>query len=213
MAAPYMGGFRMTKLRWLGRHTLAVQFSSSYGSTYQYQLYAGRCLIGVTRSVNQRTIIGHLRPSDYPQPLTMLAVGVKNVETDYGANLPVRPYNRVELKFTTSSWPADAKFIDITAGTVPSGAVDSTNLLKRLFFDKDRQYTVNSDPMGPGGNWNFEAAGRDDKQPSGNVGTALAMTHNDLLVHPKDVQLDANGDRLVVAISGQQATVTFTLPA
>lgn len=211
MTAPYLGGFKIKAIGWLGPQSVIVVFSSSYGSSYLYQLYAGRTLIGVTRGTGDRSIIGSLSPSEWPQHLTLLAVAPENRLTDYGASLPLRPYNKVKLTFSTSSWPSDAKLIELSAGTAVGGAVDTTNVLKRVFYETDGTFTIYSTPMPGTGQWNFEIAGRDDKPPDGNRGTALAVSA-DVIAHPPDVVLQDDNTRFSVSIASGTATVTFENP-
>ncbi|MBW3538763.1 MAG: hypothetical protein KY476_00685 [Planctomycetes bacterium] len=217
MAAPYLGGLRITKAQWVGTHDLLVRFSSTYVASYHYQLYAGRTRVAVTTNPNDRTLLATLKPSVWPQHLWLLAVALAERLTDYGSALPLRPYNVAELTFSTSTWPADSEFIDITAGTVPGGAVDPANLLERILFDTTRQYSIRVDPRGPSGTWNFKPTGRDNRPPAiagdepGNLGTALAFSQ-ELLTHPQDVVLDDDGHRFGVSVAGGTATLTYTLP-
>lgn len=212
MTAPYLGGFSITSVGWLSSQAIAVAFSSSYGSRYQYQLYAGRSLIGVTRGTGQRVVIGELEPSDWPQHLTLLAVRPAFSLVDYGRRLPLRPYNKARITFSTASWPDDAKLIELSAGTVPGGAVDAGNILERIFFDHDGEFEIFSPAMPGSGQWNFEVAGRDNRQPDGNRGTALAVSA-DLLAHPPDVVLQPDNTRFSVAVAAGVATVTFENPS
>lgn len=210
-AAPYMGGFKITRVAWLGSQSISVVFTSTYGSSYVYQLYAGRTLIGVTSSATDRTVVGDLEPSLWPQHLTLLAVSPANRLVDYGLSLPLRPYNRVRFSFSTSSWPSDSKCIELSAGTAVGGAVDVSNVVERIFFDTDRDFEILSPPMPGSGQWNFEIAGRDNRPPSGNRGTALAVNAN-VLAHPPDVVPNDDNTRLAVSVAGGEATVTFTNP-
>lgn len=212
MTAPYLGGFSITAVGWLSSHAIIVVFASSYGRSYNYQLYAGRTLIGTTTSPGERKIVGSLKPSVWPQPLTLMAVAPAQRTTDYGASLPLRPYNKAKFVFSTSSWPDDAEFIELTGGTEPGGAVDTDTILERIPFDTDGEFEIFSPPMPGSGTWNFELAGRDNRPPEGNRGTALAL-QADLLAHPPDVQLNSDDSRLSVAVSGGTATVTFTNPS
>lgn len=207
---PYLGGFRITSVAWLSSHAIVVAFSSSYGS-YIYQLYAGRSLIGVSRSPEARSVVGDLEPSDWPQHLTVLAVDPGNALTDYGPQLPLRPYNKVRFTFSTSAWPADAKAIELSAGTVVGGAVDPDNVVERIFFDTDGDFEIFSPPMPGSGQWNFEIAGRDNRPSDGNRGTALAVSA-EVLAHPPDVVLQDDDTRFSVAVAAGEATITFENP-
>ena len=211
MAAPYLGGFRITALGWLSGQSLAVAFSSTWGSRYQYQLYAGRSLIGTTKNTQQRIVVGELIPSEWPQHITLLAVLPGLSLVDYGRELPRRPYNKARITFSTAAWPDDAKLIELSAGSVPGGAVDPENVVERIFFDTDGDFEIFSPPMPGSGQWNFEVAGRDNRLNEGNRGTALAVSAQ-LLAHPPDVVLQSDNTRFAVAVAGGQATVTFENP-
>lgn len=211
MTAPYMGGFSIDSIGWLSAQAIAVRITSTYGTSYCYQLYAGRTLIGVTKSASGRVIVGQLEPSDWPQHLTVLAVDPANKLTDYGQYLPPRPYNRVRFTFSTASWPADARMIELSTGTAVGGAVDTANILERIPFSSDGIFEIYSPPMPGSGQWNFEVAGRDNRPNEGNRGTALAVSKT-VLAHPPDVVLQEDGTRFTVAIAAGEATITFENP-
>lgn len=209
--AAFLGGIRIDSAAWLGARTLVVRFTSVYGAAFHYQLYAGRCRIGVTASKRQRRIAGELTPSAWPQHLTLAAVDPADRLKDFGTALPPRPYNRVRLKFSTSAWPDDAEHIDVVRGDEPGGAVNPETLVERLLYDTDRQYTVDSDPLPGSGDWNFEVFGRDSRRPDGNAGSKLAASQA-VLAHPPDVALAGDGTRLSASVADQTATVSFTYP-
>lgn len=209
MAGPFLGGFRITGGLWISTAAVMVQFESTYDDLFDYQLYAGRSLIGVTDNPADRQVVGQLLPSDWPQHLTLLAVEPGERLTEYGSLLPRRPYNKARLPFSVSGWPDDAKYLDLVAGTAPGGAVDADNRLERLLFAGDRDYVLYSPPMPGSGTWNFQVLGRDDKRPEGNAGEGVAL-QADLLAHPPDVPIDADGLRFTVTIENQVATVAFT---
>lgn len=206
---PYLGGFQIESARWLDSHSVAVRFTSTYTDKL-YQLYAGRQLIGVTANYGDRIVIGTTFQSLYPQILQVMAVDGDEVTTDNGNLLPERPYNRAKISATTSGW-SGAKYIDVTAGTTAGGAVVDTNRIHREFFDTNRTYEMivpETDTFHGSGTWNLEVIGRDDTEPSGNLGTAKALTVA-ILSPPPDVQLQADGSRLTVASESGTATITF----
>lgn len=211
MTAPYLGGFRILSAGWLSPQAIAVRIETSYSDSYCYQLYAGRTLIGVTKSPVGRVIVGQLEPSLWPQHLTVLAVNPANKLTDYGSYLPLRPYNRVRIRFSTASWPSDSRMIEVSAGTAVGGAVDTTNIVARIPFTSDGDFEVFTDPMPGSGQWNFEVAGRDNRPNDGNRGTALALSA-EVLAHPPDVVLQDDNSRFAVTVTGGVATVTFENP-
>lgn len=210
--APFAGGHRIIGVEWIGQRAIRARFATTYGSTYHYQLYAGRTLIGTTETKTARQIVGQLVPSDSPQPLQLLAVTTAQRLTDFGSLLPLRAYNRVKITYTLAGVPADFDVVEITAGTAPAGAVDTDNVLIRQRYDEARVYTFITDPFSASGVWNFEIAGRDTRPSGGNRGTADTLSAT-LIVHPPDVTLDANEKRFNLSIASQQATVTYTLPS
>lgn len=210
MTAPYMGGFKITGAGWLSSHAIVVLISTSYSNLYAYQLYAGRTLIG-TAAPGDRRIVGQLKPSAWPQHLTVLAVLPANRIIDYGRSLPLRPYNKARFTFNTASWPSDSKLIELTAGTAVGGVVDLANIVARVPFDTDGEFEIFSPPMPGSGTWNFEIAGRDYRPPEGNRGTALAVAAN-LLAHPPDVVPQADNSRFSVSVASGTAAVTFENP-
>lgn len=208
--AQYLGGFEITHYGWLGTHSLGVWFTSTYTDKI-HQLYCGRQLIGETRGVSDRLVIGTMVPADWPNHIQILAVDTDQAGSDFGALLPDRPYNRAKISVTVSGW-TDAKYLDVTAGTAPSGAVDDSNLIYREFYDSDRTYTMvvpATDTFRGSGTWNLEVTGRDDKIPGGNLGTAKALSVN-VLSHPPDVTLQPDGSRFSITVSGGEVTVDFT---
>ena len=208
-AEPYLGGFSWTGCEWISAHAIRVSFSTTWGTSYLYQLYAGRRLIGVSASPSARQVVGQLLPSRSPQVLTLLAVDPEDATTDFGSLLPPNAYNCVALRFTAAGMPSDMRFLEVTAGTSAGGAVSSTNVLALIPFDIDRAYEFTTDPLDGTGTWNFEIAGRDDKPNGGNKGTALAISAAILSI-PPDVELRSDGSRFVLSVAAQTLTVSFT---
>lgn len=204
----YMGGLAIESLAWASTRALACRFRSNHTSRWHH-LYGGRSLIG-SCAPGQRLVIGQLVPARYPEHLTLLAVDLQDRTTDFGDDLPLRPYNRVRLRFTADGFPTDTEFLDITAGTVPGGAVDDGNRIGRLLFAGDRQYEFLTPPLEGTGEWNFEITARDNRPSSGNAGTAAAASQS-VLAHPPDVPLSSR-NRLSVAVAGGFATITATVP-
>lgn len=208
-SAPFAGGLAIMSIVWVSPTAIRCVFTTTYGTTYLYQLYAGRIRIGSTFDGSERAVVGQLQPSLYPQEITLLAVDPAERLTDYGAELPLRPYNRVRLRFNTVGFASDTKYIDVTGSMEPGGAVDDSNLINRVLYDVDRTYEVITPALSGTGNWDFEIFGRDDKPAEGNAGTALAVSA-DVLAIPPDVVLNSDGTRLSVSVDSGVATITFT---
>lgn len=204
--AAYLGGCRIVGAAWLGPATLRVRFVTTY-SDRLYQLYAGRRLVGATAAADERAIVGPLVPSAWPEHLTLVAVEPADRLTDYGPTLPPRPYNRVRLRVAASGWPADSKYLEVTGGTEPGGAVDPDNLIDRVLYDTDRTYAIDTDPLAGSGQWSFAVAGADKL---GNAGSALAVAAS-VVAYPPDVAMAADGSRLTVSAAGGVLTVECSL--
>lgn len=209
MAAPYLGGHEITGAWWLGSHSLNVEFTTTYASDYQYQVYVNRILSGTTNTEDDRSILVTIQPSVWPQEITLLAVDPSEVLTDYGSILPPRPYNQARLTITTSGW-TDAEYIETTAGTVPGGAVSSSNVIRRVLFgDNSTAYTIITDPLPGSGTWNFKVAGRDGTEPDGNRGPETAVSVV-ILAHPPDFTPQDDGNRFSLAATGGNLEIGFT---
>lgn len=201
-----LGGFQITSAAWLAPQTLFARFTSIYTNRY-HQMYLGRTLIGVSTSFAARSVQGGASPSHYPEELQLVAVTADDRDTDFGLALPPRPYNRVNLGWTTAGW-TDAENIEIEAGDSPGGAVDVANVLGRVPFDTNRTYEFITDPLEGSGTWNFAIKGRDQTHPSGNLGPGLAVSQH-IDARPPDVALNADGSRLAAAIAAGVMTVSF----
>ncbi len=202
----YMGGVRITSLAWVSPTAIQALFSSTYDDTKYYQLYAGRSRIGLSIGALDRALVGQLEPSHYPQEISLLAVDPADRNTDFGALLPPRPYNRVKLDFSVGAW-TDGKFISISSGYIPGGACDPANELIRLLFSSSGPYEYITPPLSGTGTWNLQAAGVDDALPNGNEGTPLAFAPT-ILAHPPDVLADAQ-PRLTAAVSAGVVNIGF----
>ena len=203
----YLGGLEVTSLTWASARSLVCRFTSIHTHRWHH-LYAGRTLIG-SCAPGQRLLSAQLLPARYPEHLTLAAVDIADRTTDFGDELPLRPYNRVRLRFTAASFPDDTEFLDITAGTEPGGAVDDDNRIGRLLFAGDQQYEFITDPL-QGGEWNFEITPRDNRPSSGNAGTPATASQS-VLAHPPDVEQVAR-NRLSVEVDAGVATITVIVP-
>lgn len=191
MTAPYLGGIEITAARAIGPDSFVVEFTSSYGSDYQYQVYVGRTLAGTTDNPSERSIVAQFEPSgspEWPEHVTLLAVDLGERDTDYGADLPPRPYNRVELTFDTTGIDADTKLIEVCSGAGPGDAADPANVVGSMLWDFEGEKEFITPQLAGSGEWEFEVAGRDGTFPDGNRGTALTITA-DVLAHPPDLLL------------------------
>ncbi len=208
--APFTHGMEITSAELLSNSSLIVRFTSAYDDAYLYQLYVGRTLVGVSNGVLDRNVIGIFFPSEYPETIQLLAVDPSDRTTDFGDDLPDRPYNRVKITYNTASMTIDTEWIEVSSGTEPEGAVNVANVIASDFYRGTGTFGIITDPLGPGGEWNFEIAGRDGTAPDGNRGTALELSAT-IKAHPPDVIADENGDRFSVAANAGTLTIGFAL--
>ena len=203
MTAPYLGGIEIMAARAIGPDSFIVDFTSSYDADYQYQVYVGRTLAGVTDNPTERSVVAQFEPSgspEWPEHVTLLAVDLGERDTDYGADLPPRPYNRVKLTFDTTGIDPDTKLIEVCSGAGPGDSADSSNVIGTMLFDFEGEKEFITPQLAGSGEWEFEIAGRDGTFPDGNRGTALTITA-DVLAHPPDVLLLSDGERFSVAVT------------
>lgn len=203
-----MGGLQITDAKWIGQHSLQISFASNLVNRY-FQLYAGRRLVGVTETTRARRIIGQVMPTLIPAPMTVLAVTPDDRLTDYGPQLPPRPWNRYRLDWSTSAYPSDAKFFDLAASTVAGGAVDSANLIARIEYVGDIAYSFDLPELTSGGLWTYRLTPRDDALPLGNPGTPEEVEIA-ALVYPKDLALRSDGNRFTAAVEAGVLTCEFS---
>lgn len=210
MAAPYLGGLKIDAAQWVSTHAIRVRFTSSWGSACLYQLYAGRIRIGSTANPAERSIVGQLKPTAWPQFLQLVAVDPVERLTDYGPDLPLRPYNRVRITAAITDPDEDAAFVEVAAGTTVGGAVDEENILEKVPFKAEGNYSILTPPLEGSGEWNFEIATRDNRPLTGNRSAALALSAT-VLATPPDVRL-SGGRRLSVSLAAGVATINWVNP-
>lgn len=208
---PFTLGTQITAVVSLSDSSILVAFESAYEDLYLYQLYVGRTLVGVTDGPLDRQVAGQWWPALYPEEIQILAIDPSDRNTDYGSDLPDRPYNRVKITYSTAGMAADTETIEISSGTEPGGAVDEENLIARDFYRGSGTFSQVTEPLGPGGEWNFEVAGRDGTIPDGNRGTALELSAT-ITAHPPDLVADPDGERFIVTADTGTLTLSYTLP-
>lgn len=203
-----LGGFAISSTpRWVSPLELLVPFSTTYTDRF-HQLYAGRTLVGVSASPAATDVRAIIRPSHYGQPLQLVAVSPDDRLTDFGDDLPPRPYNKVRLSWTAAGY-TDCEAFEVTGGTTPGGAVDDANVLKRVLYDEDRVYEYVTPPLEGSGAWNFEVTPYDTAEVDGNAGTPLAIATMGILAHPPDVAMNADLSRLTATVAGATITIDF----
>ena len=135
-----LDGVWIKSIGWAGRRSLMVEFGTIYENRL-HQLYAGRCLVGHTRRISERRIIFQFNPTTgTPATLMLAAVSDGEGSVEYGDRFGRLPANRYVLRWSASSYPADADHFEITGSTEPGGEVDPENVLKRLQFVGDGVY-------------------------------------------------------------------------
>lgn len=211
MSGPWLGGHRITNTSWEGPFALLVLFETTY-TDMCHQVYVGRTLAGFTESVSDRRVMCSAVPSDWPEEIQLVAVESADKATDYGDQLPPRPYNAVKLRWTTTGWSPNTQFSEITMSSEVGEPVDLTNVIAKVLFDTDRAYDYLTDPLPGTGEWDFEIAGRDATLPDGNRGTAASAAIT-IDAHPPDVGFAGDGyNRFELAGVGGELVVSFTEP-
>lgn len=206
---PFSGGHLITGVSWEGPFALLVRFSTTY-SDMLHQFYVGRSLVGWTERADERSLICNVQDSLWPEHYQLLAVDPAERDTDYGALLPPRPYNRVKLAFPIVGG-GDTESIEITGSPAPGDPVDNDTILERILYDTDRDYEAITDPLPGSGDYDFEIAKVDFCKPDGNRGDPLAITAAGILAHPPDVEYAADGyNRFTVETDATDVTVSFT---
>ena len=205
-----MGGLQVTDLNWVGQHTLEVRFVTNLLNRF-YQLYAGRRLVGVTDSTTTRRIRGQVMPTDVPAPMTVLAVTPDDRLTDFGPQLPSRPWNRYRLDWSATSYPADSRFFDLASSPAAGEDVDAANVLARIEYVGDVAYSFDLPELTTGGLWKYRLTPRDNALPLGNAGTA-AEVEIAALVYPADLVLRSDGNRFAAAVASATVNISFTYP-
>lgn len=205
----FLGGMTVSAVGWINPMTIYVDFVSQFTDGWLWQLYSNRSLIGCTRIPSERRIVGQIVAAALPAPLTLVRVDSANILTDYSQYLPARAWNRYRLNWTTSGMSADTDHFDVIEGTEPGGAIDATNILAKVPFQSDGEYTFELPPFEQNGDWEVGIVPRDNAIPLGNAGATSSQAVT-VLACPPDVQFDASGKRLTVSIVAGVATVAFT---
>jgi hypothetical protein len=199
----------ITGVKWISSGTIQVDFESHHSDRW-HQIYSGRRLIGVTSQQGERAVSGMIVPSSSPSPLQVVAVDSANRMTDYGRQLPIRPYNQFELSWSAVSMDADCERYAVFVPTEFGGEPDS--LLRCVESVGNGNYTTETPVVDQSGDWTYsiqpidDAAG-DDPITEGNYGTASEVTVR-AKVYPPDFAYDASGSRFAASSVDGQLTVS-----
>lgn len=203
-----LDGVWIKSIGWMGRRSLIVEFGTIYTDRL-HQIYAGRCLIGHTRHVAERRIVFQFNPtSGTPAKLMLAAVSDGEGTVDYGDKFGRLPANRYVLSWSASGYPADADHFEITGSTEPGGEADPENVLKRLHFTGDGDYTWETPYLDGSGQHKFKITPRDNCTPAGNAGTATEVTVYSLLP-PPDVAFRDDGSRFLLTEDAGEVSIEF----
>ena len=203
----FLGGYQIERVGMVGLTAVAVTITTDYTDMY-LQLYAGRRLIGVSRSAGVHRVVGQLVPAKCPHALTVVMVSAADLLTDFGSQLPKRPLNQFQLAWAAASFPSDAKWFEITACIAADGAVDPDNVVARVAYRGDGSYEFILDPINAPGTWSNKITPRDDAMPRGNAGPAAEVALA-AVPYPPDVAVDDDGNRLLCAVNAGELTVSF----
>jgi hypothetical protein len=212
MSTAYLGGMTIVAAGWLGPQAVFVDFVSQYAVDWLWQLYANRTLIGATGSSGERRIVGQVLSDAIPAVLTLLRVDAADIAVDFGSTLPSGPWNRYALQWTASGSSADLDHWDVTQGANPGDAPDPTNIIARVPYYGDRDYSFVLPPFTAIGTWNYAVTPRDNAKPLGNAGTPVVVSVA-TSTPPPDVQLNADGSRFTPSITAGVLNVDFAWSA
>lgn len=193
---------------WLSSQALQVSFASHHTDRH-HQLYWGRKLVGVTTTTEQRTINGHIVPTSSPSPLQVVAVTADDIGTDFGQQLPERPYNRFELRWQAADLEADCERFAVFVPSSFGGDPDS--LHQCIEHHGDGTYLSDVPAVDRSGDWTYavqpiDNAEGDEPITEGNYGEATEITQR-AKVYPPDVVLNADGSRFTA--TAQDGTLTL----
>tara|TARA_B110000263_G_C15049791_1_gene392448 strand:+ start:47 stop:682 length:636 start_codon:yes stop_codon:yes gene_type:complete len=207
MGTPYIGGWRFSTIEWSGLNTIRVEFSATGWANRYFQAYVGRKLVNVTRTPAQRSIEIEL-PIDGVSPIALIVVEADDRATDYGHLLCWRPWNSYCVKWLAPAATGDLSHFDVLVSETAGGPYTST-VIGRVDYDATlTDYTFDLPDFAESGDWEITIVPRDDASPSGNAGTVSTLTLA-VVVYPKDLALDPNGDRFTFDVVSGTLTADF----
>ena len=198
----------ITSSVWLASQALQVQFASAHADRF-HQLYLGRTLIGVTSTPVQRIVSGHVVPTASPSPLQVVSVTADDLTTDFGEQLPERPYNRFRLEWDAAGLDADTERFGVWVPTAFAASPDKLHLC--VESHGDGHYAADVPAVDQSGDWTYavqpidDAAG-DDPIAEGNYGQATEITVRAKVYPPN---LVSNPDRTQFTQTAQNGTLTI----
>ena len=201
-----LGGFEVTQLKAIGLNSVRATISPAVADRY-LQIYSGRRLVGVSEFAGASKVIGQIDPSHCPSPITIVMVAADERLTDFGPQLPPLPFNQFQIDWEADSFPADAKWFEVTACTEAEGAIDPENVLSRIAYIGDGSYRFTTPAITAPGEWSYRVTPLDDATPGGNAGTAADVAM-DVIPYPPDV-LSEDGQRLTAEVADGILTVGF----
>jgi hypothetical protein len=210
----FLGGMTPIAAGWVNPMVVYVDFVSQYDEGWLWQLYSNRTLIGATGIQSERRVYGQVVASDLPSPLTLVRVDHDNVLTDYGPFLPHPPWlpsNGYRMEWNSAGMSADTDHFDIIRSSAAGEAIDLTNVLGRVPFTGDGDYTFELPAFSENGTWAVGLVPRDGTFPLGNPG---ATVQESIIVAtpPPDVVIQEDGSRFSVVIAGGILTANFVYP-
>lgn len=208
MTAPYLGGFRVLSIAWIGINAVQLAFQAAEYSDKLFQLYAGRRLIGCTERVTDRTVSGAV-PAGSAAPLSLIVIDPVDRLTDYGHLLGWIPNNLYCVSWQAPATIGDLDHFDIVMSTAAGEAYDSDNVIARVDFDAAiTTYELQLPPIVATGDWEVAVIPRDNALPLGNAGTADLVTIS-AVVYPADLNLNTAGHRFAVDVEAGELTASF----
>lgn len=222
---PLLGGFRITGVGWAGRNAIYVDFVTPHTGQF-FQLYVNRRLAGVTASIHERRVDAQVWDAHLSAaPINLMRVDPAERFTDFGHVLEREPWNRYALQFTIpDGYDGDTHHFQILGASQPNTV--PTEEIAQVPYVGPRTYTVDlpaiptrplPQPVDPNEssrwqNWLYKVIPCDDAQPAGNRSHPTEITIPALII-PADLVLRPDGNRFGVALSANQLTIQYSVPA
>lgn len=222
---PQLGGYKITHVGWAGRSSIYVDFDTSDSDLFA-QLYCNRKLVGVTRSVVERRVIGQIWDGHISSPpVTLMLVEPDERMTDFGSLLEIKPWNRYSLAWSVPE-EYDRDVHHFTVLYAEAHGVTPTIELARVPYVGPRTYSIElpgipslplSQPVSITArnhwqNWVYRVIPHDNASPDGNAGSHTDVTIP-ALVYPNDLVIRDDGSRFTATVSGATLTIGYAVPA
>ena len=208
-----LGGYEITDIDWLGPESIAVSFRADSPLLVgrYWQLYANRKLVQVSKTPDERRLIGYVPAGRRAAPIALASIAAGERTQDIGDLLARAPWNRYRLSWARPSNPSsDLRGWDVCLCRQPGLSFDPTNVVGFVEFKPEAaNYAFDLPVFDEGtGDWSVGLVPHDRTVPAGNAGTASELVIP-ATVYPLDLTMREDGNRFDVAVSGGVLTASF----